>query len=191
MSHSTRRSNPRAAKARDISRSALASTRRVGARSALTTVRRQHRHHMAAFLHEVAKRPCVCADEVDECPRCDSEPDIAVVYPLSDHLGAVSDRRSCDKLAPLLRWGRSCVGVDGPASGPVQLRAMLPVGPIGDHAMAHLTPTSAPTPMRSGLGEHLARTLRVRHGAMRAVAAFMPSARPPSNRGMSPICTPC
>lgn len=155
--HTSRRTDPQAAKRRDRARSLLPSSARSSARRDLQAVRRRHRRAVRqslAGLHQEAV--CVCGDEEDyltagvdnsPCSLCGYvEPD----YPLSDHLWAVWDRRSADKLGPVLRWARlecdaECaeLGVDvlGYAEAADllrRLRSELPDGVIGWHAMSHL-----------------------------------------------------
>lgn len=143
MAHTTRRSDPRAAKVRDMSRSVLPSTARRSARANLTAVRRRHRRAVSARTQLIAGLPCHCAelDDLDllrDCPRCDADPQQGATYPLVDHLDAVGVRRGHDKLGPLLRWGAHEVRGLGPDEAERHLRAVLPDGLIGHHAMNHL-----------------------------------------------------
>jgi hypothetical protein len=123
--------DPRADKARDISRSVLPSTARRSARKELTSIRRRTRR-AAAVAARSAVAGCVC-EEAAVCPQCD---------PWTPSLSgrvrdAVVDRRAADKLGPLLRWGQATVDRVG-STDPVVLRAVLPVGLIGSHAAGHL-----------------------------------------------------
>jgi hypothetical protein len=97
-----------------------------------------------------AREFCAGAFAGDACG--DSCSDIVVAdYPLSEHLEAISSRRNADKIAPLERWAlrrveeiRVELSVTGTPTGAEvadisrQLRALLPPGVIGWHAMSHL-----------------------------------------------------
>jgi hypothetical protein len=125
--------DPRADKARDMSRAVLPSTRPKPARRRLAQLRRQHRREVRAALRSVGS--CVCDAVNVECPLCNDAGWVA--YPLSEHLEAIVDRRAADKLGPLLRWGSAHADRWGD-SAESRLRALLPDGAIGGHAMSHL-----------------------------------------------------
>jgi len=148
MAHTTRRTDPRAAKARDIARSVLPSSGRHRARKELDGLRRRHRHHANARARAIRTLPCLCTDldDVDlfdtdlsdDCPRCDADPVLGSEYPLSDHLYAISDRRENDKVGPLLRWGARYADGLAPDEAEHRLRTLVPDGVIGAHAITHL-----------------------------------------------------
>jgi hypothetical protein len=60
--------------------------------------------------------------------------------PLGGTRELVSSRRAADKLGPLLRWGERSAPKLGatPAERVAAVRAVLPQGVIGDHALSHL-----------------------------------------------------
>lgn len=157
--HTSRHSNPAAAKQRDRARSILPSTSRREARRRLSAVRRQHRHDVTRSLRTLARTRCTCDELGGEgdtpCVVCDyTEP----AYPLSEHRDAIARRRAGDKLGPLLRWARQCrdteaarLGVDAldvsQATDLVRrLRAELPDGVVGWHAVSHLRFEVLPLP---------------------------------------------
>ncbi len=122
-------------KPRDIARSALASTARETARSTRSRIHGSDRVNERKLLHDLMR----CADP-DEC-------DV--------HLGAspryrrdiadlVYDRRSTDKLGPLIRWAERSIATDPQLeSAPYEdqvdhFRKILPSGVVGDHAVSHL-----------------------------------------------------
>jgi hypothetical protein len=137
VAHTTRRSDPRAAKVRDITRSVLPSIFRQAAGAKLTSVRRRHRHAVARAVSRIPALPCTCAlDPDDTCPRCDVDP--WVDYPRSEHLEAIDHRRIGDKLGPLLRWGAAEARGLHPYDAYHRIRPLLDATPMGAHALSHL-----------------------------------------------------
>ena len=93
--------------------------------------------------------PCLCLDvehdtathemlPIDDCPRCDVDPEQGCAYPVREHRWAISDRRAGDKLGPLLRWGAHHIATFEADEAEHRLRTVLPHGLIGEHALTHL-----------------------------------------------------
>ncbi|MEZ5321373.1 MAG: hypothetical protein R2698_04740 [Microthrixaceae bacterium] len=122
-------------KARDMARSVLPSTARKGARSMRAHIHGRERAHERQLLRDL--RDCPDPDDYD-----------AWLGLSDDHRRDVADmvqnRRSADKVGPLLRWAERTVErrVDlagaSPADREVYFRKILPPGLIGNHAITHL-----------------------------------------------------
>jgi len=136
--HQTRRSDPRRAKIRDMSRSVLPSTHRRGARADIRAAHRRGRASERDVLRHVEKAVCCC--EVDEsCPRCDAT--LEILDPQRGWNGIktiVYERRNGDKVAPLIRWAEVIANGMEMDQARRWLRSLLPDGIIGWHAMTHL-----------------------------------------------------
>ena len=154
--HQTRRSDPRAAKRRDIARSVLPSSARTSARKALQQLRRSDRRRTASALRPLRdlrvepETGCSCpstetADAASptpvvavldvSCRMCD----LAVPnYPLGQHLYEIWLRRAHDKVSPLIRWAETEIAGMERDEARAHLAAILPDDLIGDHAMSHL-----------------------------------------------------
>lgn len=118
MSHTTHRSSPRVAKARDISKLHNTKRREIGAD--LRRARRKYRHAVNDGMRRVATLPCFCdptgpleSAPPQGCPRCDA--DLAFDYPLTEHAWAVGDRRSYLNTRALRSWCDAWAGDLGAA----------------------------------------------------------------------------
>lgn len=162
--HTSRHLDPAAAKRRDRARSILPSTNRLAARQRLDAIRRHNRRAVTQSLAALTRGGCACdlADAPDvpdvpdvPCAVCDY---VEPAYPRSEHLLAITRRRDADKLGPVLRWARqhrdaeaASLGVDELEAHQAtdlvrRLRADLPDGVIGWHAVSHLRFEVEPRP---------------------------------------------
>lgn len=120
-------------KARDMARSVLPSTSRRGARKAKRAVHGGERARLRLALHEVRTTPHPDDLEVD-----------LHVIDRPAMLDVVGERRSYDKVAPLMRWAEAVVARDpaltsaSPSDRHVFFRNVLGVGLVADHALFHL-----------------------------------------------------
>ncbi|QYG95204.1 hypothetical protein HC251_24095 [Iamia sp. SCSIO 61187] len=120
-------------KARDMARAVLPSTSRRGARKAKRAVHAGERARLRLALHDA--RTTVHPD------------DVQVDLHWLDRSGmihVVAERRSYDKVAPLLRWAEAVVERDAALAAAsssdrqVFFRNVLGVGLVADHALFHL-----------------------------------------------------
>jgi len=137
--HTTRRSDPRRAKVRDMGRSVLPSTARKGAREEIRDAHHNARRRQNRILDELNPAACNCDDpDAVDCPLCDA--DLIFTNPQRKVKYAVRDRRGADKVAPLIRWADAQIPEGTyPDEAHAMMKAMLPDGLIGDHAMTHLS----------------------------------------------------
>lgn len=120
-------------KARDMARSVLPSTRRRGARQGRAHARSRERSHLRAALRDLAS-----CDDPD-----DYEGDLT--WEARREIGwMVEDRRTGDKVAPLMRWAERKLVTDPELAAAsfdertTHFRGLLPDGLIGRHALFHL-----------------------------------------------------
>jgi hypothetical protein len=120
-------------KTRDIARSVLPSTARKSARQNARHARKRERANERQLLHDLSG-----GSNYD-----DFEGDWARHHRRTSS-DMVSDRRSADKVGPLLHWAQRTIershdlGHASPEDREVYFRKLLPPGPIGDHAVSHL-----------------------------------------------------
>lgn len=121
-----------------MGRSVLPSTARKGAREEIRAAHSEARQRQAQLLDAVASAACLCDDpDAVDCPLCDA--DLPFTNPQRKVKYAVRDRRGADKVAPLIRWADAQIPEGTyPDEAYVMMKAMLPPGLIGDHAMTHL-----------------------------------------------------
>lgn len=114
-------------KVRQMARSILPSRRGRTAKENLRAIEQRHR--------AMVKRELRLIDEVGEprdCfdPHCDPQYEVAF---------EVRERRDADKLSHFEKWAvHTTKDIPDPRERVVKMRAMLPKGLIGDHAMTHL-----------------------------------------------------
>jgi hypothetical protein len=122
-------------KVRDIARSVLPSTARKAARRTRAQIHGRARAHERRLLHDLV--------------RHHDPDDYEGTLGLAErHRGDISDlvgdRRTADKVGPLLRWAERTVERDPtlsaatPEDREVYFRRVLPQGLVGDHAVSHL-----------------------------------------------------
>lgn len=122
-------------KARDMARSVLPSKARKRARDERAEIHGRERAHERRLLRAMLR----CSDPDDfEC-------DLGfAARHRGDISGMVYDRRTADKLGPLLHWAERLIESDPvlsvatPAERAAHFGKIMPSGLIGDHAIAHL-----------------------------------------------------
>ncbi len=120
-------------KRRDMARSVLPKNRRP-ARQALARAKRANRRVITQDLHKIT--PTEFSADAD-CVEWDDRRDLRR-YPDAEIHSTVRRRRGGDKLNPFIRWAIASTA-DVPIEDRLpQLRARLPGGLIGNHAMSHL-----------------------------------------------------
>ncbi len=144
-------------KARDMERSVLPSTARKGSRDTRRIIHRRERAHERYLIQQL--RRCPDIEDFDENLTFSDRHrrDIAEM---------VEDRRSADKVGPLVRWAERKIEQDSALAAAsfqdreVHFAKLLPPGLIGDHALFHL---------RWVLDDRPPRWLRVRrdHGSIK------------------------
>lgn len=125
------------AKRRDIARSVLPSTSRLGARQDLAGIKRRARRNLRRDLHTIA-HPGAAGPVLD---AWDAAPIGPATYPSGEIRSAVWRRRSSDKLGPLLRWAKATT-----ADVPIEDRLTTIArhfddNLIGRHALGHVADT--------------------------------------------------
>lgn len=115
-------------KAKDMSRSVLPSTARKRSRDLKRHAHKATRTRVRAALHDWDEDS---TDELLDPQRYDSYRGVKVV---------VSERRDADKVRPLMHWAEAKADDFGATAGERYraLRALLPPGIIGWHAMTHV-----------------------------------------------------
>ncbi|HEV2361392.1 MAG TPA: hypothetical protein VGS21_06805 [Acidimicrobiales bacterium] len=118
-------------KRRDMARSVLPSTKRRRAAAGLALVRRRHRRSIHQQLARLSGPLDVAAV---------LEFDLGVDDKFPNHLihDEVLDRRSFDKVAPLIRWAVASTGHIRLEDRLSHVAAALPANVIGAHAVSHL-----------------------------------------------------
>jgi hypothetical protein len=118
-------------KRRDMARSVLPSTHRRQSAAALERIRRHHRRAVRQQFGRI-HGPLV-RDLVAEFDLGDGE-----VFPTHLIREQVFERRSYDKVAPLIRWAVASTSHFRPEDRLSHVAAMLPANLIGRHAVSHL-----------------------------------------------------
>ncbi|MBV8980546.1 MAG: hypothetical protein JO086_06575 [Acidimicrobiia bacterium] len=122
------------AKRRQMARSLLPSTARRSARQNLEFLHRSHRHAVRSAL-----AAAVCAGAVIDDALLEDAGDAEVpLYPARAIRDVVRQRRAADKVAPFLRWATALTAELPREERLSRLRAALPQGLIGTHALSHL-----------------------------------------------------
>ena len=114
-------------KAREMARSLLPSTRRVIVRREKATIHRAHRRHFRGQMRQLAREP----EDFED--RADLEDE-----PVTEIRWVMRGRRSADKIPPFLRWATARALPMPRDSRLSHIRALVPRGLIGDHALSHL-----------------------------------------------------
>jgi hypothetical protein len=121
-------------KHRDMARSVLPSTNRRPARRALARAKRANRRAIKQDLHAITPRVSPLDHDFVEW---DDHRDLRR-YPDTEIASTVRRRRGGDKVNPFIRWAIATTA-DIPIDDRLgRLRANLPDGLVGDHALSHL-----------------------------------------------------
>lgn len=114
-------------KAREMARSILPSSRRKASRENLRAIKQRHR--------ALVRRELRLLDDEHE-PRESFDPR---GYPMGAIRREVRERQEADKLHHFEKWAVEVTRhIDAPDGRVAKMRALLPGGLIGDHAMSHL-----------------------------------------------------
>jgi hypothetical protein len=139
-------------KRRQMARSILPSTARRSARAELAHLRRSHRRATRATLTTLVPPGTRVAEAVlsflddAQLPR----------YPTIEIGEVVGERRGADKLGHFIRWATAVTVDVRPADRLSRMRALLPDGLIGAHALSHLAGKSTSAGRAAPTGGDLA-----------------------------------
>ncbi|EPX61503.1 hypothetical protein D187_001286 [Cystobacter fuscus DSM 2262] len=114
-------------KAREMARSLLPSVNREAARAGRVAIHRAHRRQFRVEMNRLVRDP----ESFDERAGFDAQP-VVDIRQLMGH------RRSGDKVAPFIRWATARARSIPRESRLSHIRALVPRGLIGDHALAHI-----------------------------------------------------
>ena len=114
-------------KAREMARSLLPSVNREAARAGRAAIHRAHRRQFRVEMNRLVRDP----ESFDERAGFDAQP-VVDIRQLMRH------RRAGDKVAPFIRWATARARSIPRDSRLSHIRALVPRGLIGDHALMHI-----------------------------------------------------